>query len=79
MGHKITKEEAIQKYESEMENRKLIEQGIQIKSKRAERKRATRIKKKATFLEMLKNRGGLFKPKPKKVKKNEMDKEASNI
>jgi len=64
MAHKISKAEAIQKYENEKEIQELAKQG-KYKSTRAERKRKMRELKHLRFMDMLKIRGGLFKPKKK--------------
>jgi len=59
MAHKISREEAIEKYENEKRIQKLIKEGKPYKSNRAERKRKFRELKKMTFMDKLKARGGL--------------------
>jgi 3-methyladenine DNA glycosylase Tag len=69
MSHRITKEEAIQKYERELQNRELIKKGEKIKSTRAERKKLLTQSKYEKFVNMLKSRGGHISQKKKKEKK----------
>lgn len=66
MAHKISMKEASEKYERELEIRELQKQGKHYKSKRAEKKRLARTKKEKSWLDYIKRRGGLAKPKEKK-------------
>ena len=64
MAHKISLKEASEKYERELEIRELVKQG-KYTSKRQNRK-AIKIKKEKSWLDYIKGRGGLVKPKKKK-------------
>ena len=61
MSHKISLKEANKKYERELEIRELVKQG-KYTSKR-QNKLSKRIKKEMTWLDYIKRRGGLAKPK----------------
>lgn len=74
MAHKISRAEAIQKYENEKEIQQMLKDGKSYKSTRVERKRKMRELKYATFMDKLKIRGGLFKPKKKKEAKDGKEK-----
>lgn len=71
MGHKISKEEAVSKYEHDMHNRELIKQGKKINSSRRQRKRKLREESKKKWYEMLKLRGGLAKKDKDKERMNQ--------
>jgi hypothetical protein len=65
MSKKISHEEALNKYNHELESRELHKKGIRAKTSRAEKKKAKRESKANQFIEMLKGRGGLFTQKQK--------------
>lgn len=65
MSKRISHEEALEKYNNELESRELHKKGIQAKTSRAERKKIKRESKTKHFIEMLKGRGGLFIQKQK--------------
>jgi len=64
MAHRISIKEANKKYERELEIRELVKQG-KYTSKRRNR-RLAREKKQESWLDYIKRRGGLAKPKEKK-------------
>jgi len=66
MAHKISLKESKEKYKRQLEIRELQKQGKPYKSNRAEKKRLARIKKEKSWLDYIKGRGGLAKPKEKK-------------
>jgi len=63
MSHRISREEAIQKYKREKEIQQMMKEGKPYKSKRHQRKKQRRETKFAHFIGMLKDRGGYFKKK----------------
>jgi len=69
MARKISKAEAIEKYENEKKIQQLLKEGKPYKSKRVEGKRKMKEIKHTRFMDMLRLRGGLFKPKKKKSTK----------
>ena len=64
MSHKVSLKEANEKFERELEIRELVKQG-KYTSKRRNRKLA-KEKKQKSWLDYIKGRGGLVKPKEKK-------------
>jgi len=76
MTHRISKAEAIQKYEREKEIQQLLKDGKPYKSDRFKRRIEKRETKQKTFIEKLKLRGGLFKPKEKGVENGKEKPEA---
>lgn len=69
MSHRISKTDALKKYERDMENRKLIRRGIPISSRRLEKKRKKMLTRRQRFIEMLQSRGGYYKQKENKKEK----------
>jgi len=72
MAHKISKADAIKKYERELKNKELIKQGKQVKSNRWERKRKAREESKKKWYDMLTRRGGLAKEDKSKENKEDV-------
>lgn len=68
MTHKISKEDAILKYERELEKIELQKQGKLVKSDRLEKKRKRRESKYQKFVNILKSRGGHAEQKKKNTK-----------
>ena len=64
MSHRISLKEANKKYERELEIRELVKQGKHT-SKRQNR-RLTKEKKQKSWLDYIRGRGGLVKPKEEK-------------
>ena len=70
MSKRISLERAREMRKNEIESQELNKKGIEPKISRQERKRRMKLSKTARFIEMLKDRGGHFQQKEKKLGKD---------
>jgi len=77
MSHRITLEEARIKREREEEIKQMIAEGKSYKSKRLERRKQRINKKRESFIDKLKRRGG-FGPDNEEKKKKQEKKDGNN-